>query len=290
LKVSVGKRVGELLLYGVFIFADAETLWPISHLGALLLFLVGTLGLLLYDGEFSEKQIAAIMALCVAGSIVIYWRYPIDTVQNFPMSPPSIVTVPIPTSPISPGVPRTFEGTPGIPFEDTEVRGVLRPANEPTPPNGCDGRQISADSLKILIGDNAVAHEGMGSFTAVGIRDCDALSMERRPDGIFVNASLYDRENGAVVTIRDNKITALNGANYSARQSRDESRLTIRNAQGAELFYVRFLNPTTIQFRGFLGCSGNAVVWVRENQPVPGFFMTNSCMANSEVGIHIGNP
>lgn len=183
---------------------------------------------------------------------------------------------------------RTFQGGAGIPFEDTEVRGVLKPGNEPTPSNGCDGGLIGADALKVLIGDNAITHDGYGAFTAIGIGACDAISMERRNDGIFVNASLFDRERQAVVSIRDNQITALNGENYSARQSRDESRLTVKNARGTELFYVRYLNPTTIQFRGFLGCAGGPVLRVQDGQPIPGFFMTHSCLANAQRGIQIG--
>jgi hypothetical protein len=186
------------------------------------------------------------------------------------------------------GIPRTFEGVTGIPFEDGEVHGVLKSANEQTPANGCDGGPLSADALKILIGDNAIVHEGIGLVVPIGIRDCAPLSMERRPDGVFVNASLYDRENGAVVMIRDNRISALNGTNYTARQSRDESRLTIRNAKGTELFYVRFLNPSTIQFRGLLGCSANETVLVRENQPIPGVIMSGSCFSNARRAIQIG--
>ena len=89
--------------------------------------------------------------------------------------------------------------------------------------------------------------------------------------------------------IRANKISALNGRNYSAGQSRDESRLTIRNTLGTELFYVRFLNPTTIQFRGFLGCSANETILVRERQPIPGFLMNGSCMGNATRAIQIGS-
>jgi hypothetical protein len=184
---------------------------------------------------------------------------------------------------------RIFEGAPGIPFEETEVRGVLKPADVPTPPNGCDRfHPATEDTIMVLIGDNAITYNGLGSFTAVGIGKCDAISMERREDGIFVNASLYDEEGDAVVSIHGNQITALNGERYSARQSRDESRLSVKNARGTELFYVRYLNPRTVQFRGFLGCAGGPVVHIREGQPVPGFFMSGSCLANAKRGIQIG--
>jgi hypothetical protein len=273
----------EIIVLAFYVIVDALDIWPHSHFWGVLS-AVAMVSVLLVPELSLGRWMVSVAALSMVG-VIVYAEAPATTVSPTPQVPTT--TAPIPPLPI-PGAPRTFEGGPGIPFEDTEVRGALKPASEPTPPNGCDGRPISPDALKVLIGDNAITHDGFGTFTAIGIGTCNALSMERRPDGVFVNASLYDRENGAVVTIRDNKITALNGQNYSARQSGDESRVTIRNAKGVELFYVRFLNPTTVQFRGFLGCSGDAVVWVRENQPVPGFFMRNSCLANARTGIQIG--
>lgn len=204
-------------------------------------------------------------------------------VYNNPIAPPPNLGSP---------AQRSFEGGPGIPFENTEVRGVLKPANERTPPNGCDpvSPGPSPDSLKVLIGDNAITHEGFGTFKAIGIGKCNAISIERRLDGIFVSASLYDSEGGAVVLIQDNRIKALNGETYTARQSQDESRLVVKNLRGAELFYVRYLNPTTIQFRGFLGCTGGPIVRVQEGQPVPGMFMSHSCLGGGSGGIQIGAP
>ena len=112
-------------------------------------------------------------------------------------------------------------------------------------------------------------------------------------DGIFVNASLYDQEKQRVVSIENNQITALHGENYTAQQSRDESRLTVKGKSGTELFYIRYLNPMTVQFRGFLGCMGGRIVHVEEGQPVPGYFMSRFCfglLSSQGVGIQIGRP
>jgi hypothetical protein len=76
LKIAIGKRIGELLLYGVFIFVDAEGFWPQSHLLALGIFLIGTLGLLLYDGKFAASQVAAVMMACIIGCGLTYWYMP----------------------------------------------------------------------------------------------------------------------------------------------------------------------------------------------------------------------
>lgn len=137
-------------------------------------------------------------------------------------------------------------------------------------------------ALNVLAGDNAVLHGGVGVFKVLGIGKCDAMSIEQKTDGVFINASLYDAEGSAVVLIRDNKITALNGETYVARQSNDESRLVVRSSRGRELFYLRFLNPTTIQFRGFLGCAGGPVVPIQEGQPIAGVVVSQSCLIASD--------
>ncbi len=232
---------------------------------------------------------AILSLIALAACALIYFIAPKFAEPNAPPAPPVVVQIPTTPPQNSSGTPRPFDSGAGIPFEDDEVRGVLKPANEPTPHNACDnGPPLSADALKVLIGDNVLARDGPGALVPIGIMDCAPLSIERKPDGVVVNASLYDRENGAVVTIRENKITALNGANYTARQSRDDSRLTIRNARGTELFYIRFLNAMTLQFRGFLGCSAFETLLVRENQPIPRFFMHENCFRSGERVIQLG--
>lgn len=205
------------------------------------------------------------------------------TINNGP-----IYNTPTPPSPSGPAVPRAFEGGSGIPFENTDVRGVLKPANEQTPPNACDRVPGNPDALTALVGDNAFSRDGMGVFHVVKIEHCDALSIERKPEGVFINASLFDSESGAVVAIHDNRITAQNGETYIARQSRDESRLVVKNLRGAELFYIRYLNATTIQFHGFLGCAKGQAVEVREGQRINGSIIGHNCGRNAETGIQIG--
>jgi hypothetical protein len=103
---------------------------------------------------------------------------------------------------------------PPIPFSDDEVHGWLKPANYPTPPNGCDG-SIGEDAIKILIGDNGIARTGYGSIIALRIGVCDALSIERSPEGVFVDAELNDGSGSPPVRIKKNEIFAQNGGNCS---------------------------------------------------------------------------
>jgi hypothetical protein len=278
LSADIRKRIGEFGLYGIFILVDAFEVWPQSHFVALLAFVGGLIFLLLIDRGFSRTFIFVVSALACVASFVIYFAAApsSETLSNQAnSSPPSVA----PNSNI-----------PAIPFEDTEVHGWLRPSNDPTPPNGCDNIPptiLTSDFIKVLIGNNALGKTGLGKVTAIEIGTCDVLSMERTSEGIFVNADLFDGTENPT-RIRKNEIFALNGENYSARKTRDFSTLTIKNNRGQELLYVRYINPSTLRARGTFSCTGHRPVVVKDDQPVPGIFMSNNCFMNAgKAAIHV---
>ena len=178
---------------------------------------------------------------------------------------------------------------PPIPFADEEVQGELKPANDPTPPNGCDALPfpIPPDTIKILIGDNASALSGLGKTTALEIGSCEAASIERTPDGVFFNASLVNSDGNRVVRILRNKVDALNGETHTTRQSRDQGSLTVTNKKGDVLFYARYLNKETVRIRGFFGCGGRSPVKVVDDQPIPGLVSFGGCCLNCKAGFHM---
>jgi hypothetical protein len=179
---------------------------------------------------------------------------------------------------INMGTPKD-EQTGSIPFEDAEVHGLLKPAKGPTPPNACDATPLPSGSMKILIGDNAFAWPGFGKFTAIQIGACQTISMERTPLGISVDADVYDELGRLIAQIRNNEIMALKGDNYSPKQFRDGSSLTIKDAHGQEVFNVLYINPSTVRVRGVFGCPGHKTIAVKDDQPVPGLFMHDSCLS-----------
>jgi hypothetical protein len=172
-----------------------------------------------------------------------------------------------------------------IPFSDQEVHGRLQPGNEPTPPNACSGSP-GAEPMKVLIGGNAFVKDGFGKLTALKVGTCEALSMERTPQGISVNADLYHQSGQFAARIRNNEITALNGETFTTRLTRDSNTLTVKDSRGVELLYVRYINPLTLRMRGIFGCPGHQPVPVNDNG-IPGGFMTGNCMANPVVAIKI---
>jgi hypothetical protein len=187
-----------------------------------------------------------------------------------PSAPPNIPTVP-PSS---------------IPLADKELHGWLKPAAEQTPPNGCD-RHARPEALKVIIGDNAIANDRLGKFTALEIGSCEAISMEREKEGVFVYANVYDEKGSQrVVRIVRNEVFTLSGENYSSRMTQDSSSLTVKGSDGDILLFIKYLNTTTILVRGTFGCSAKRTVVIRDDQPIRGMFMHNSCIMG-QVGIHI---
>jgi hypothetical protein len=219
-------------------------------------------------------------SLVAMGALILAW---LGGVIYIFLSP-----APVPTP--GPSIALPASTLPPIPLEDNEVHGWLRPANEPTPPNGCDrmsGAIIDPDTIKILIGDNAIAKKGLGKIIALEVGDCEALSMDRTEGGIFVNADVYGGAENSPVQIRNNEIFALSGENYTPKQSRDLSTITVKDNKGREILYAHYLNPTTLQVRGIFWCLGHKPVIIRDEEPVPGFFMTGGCLMNGRAGIHV---
>jgi hypothetical protein len=208
--------------------------------------------------NWAKKVIVVSLLAAVLGGVGWYWTRPTPR------------TIPKPT-----------------PFADEEVQGELKPANDPTPPNGCDALPMPPHTIKILIGDNAAAMSGLGKTTALEIGSCEAASMERTLDGVFFNANLVDSDDNQVVRILRNKMDALNGERYKTRQSRDQGSLTVTNKKGDVLFYARYLNKETVRIRGFFGCGGRSPVKVVDDQPIPGVVSFGGCCLNCKAMFHM---
>ena len=193
----------------------------------------------------------------------------------------------------------------GVRVPEVEITGLLEPGNDPTPPNGCDPRpnlppemRLPPDALKVLIGDNGIAHSGMGRFTALRIGQCDVLGMERTSAGIGVYADLFDADGRHIAAVTNNALHVLTGETISMSRRGDLSTLVVTKAGwpwwiswllgngDAELLYVHYLNPTTVQARGIFGCSMHKLITVTDGQPVPGIFMHHGCLA-ARIGISV---
>jgi hypothetical protein len=191
-----------------------------------------------------------------------------------------------------------------IPVAGEEVYGELKPADDPTPSNACDqlndrllamGKKFnvpdmpkisSADLFKVIIGDNAIGTSAFGKYPVLTVGTCNAISLERTENGLLFNAILRDDDDNEVIQIENNRIKALKGGNYSARQSIDRATITVSNKSGKVLFYVRFLNPMAVRLRGFFGCGSGNTISVEDDKPFTE--MSWNCLIGGGGGIRIG--
>lgn len=242
------RRLGEALTLILYFILDAYAIWPESHLKALFAAVFGTAVVLLIELPW-RWWAASTTALAIIAMIVYFVIGP--------------VIVP-----------------------DVEVTGLLQAGGEPTPPNGCDRTPygipaLPPDTLKVLFGNNAVAHTGQGKFTALQIAQCPVLAMERTASGIGVFADLYDAKGKLIARVTNNQIHVLTGEHVSLDRRGDLSTLIVTDGAGAELLHVRYLNETAIKVRGVFGCPGHTLV------RTPEMFINNSCLANNMVGISV---
>jgi hypothetical protein len=177
---------------------------------------------------------------------------------------------------------------PPIPKTDSPVQGWLKPANYPTPPNGCTGFVHALGATLVLIGDNSFGFDGNGKTVVLEIHGCPALSIERSTEGVRFSAEVNDGAGTPPVKIENNRIVAENGETYAATQSADESKLTVKNVKsGRLLLEAEFLNRTTVRVRGVFGCLGLAAIPVENDEPIPGVLMHHFCSMNSRTGIAV---
>jgi hypothetical protein len=250
-------------ILSVYLVVDVVDMWPKSHFLCLFLAFCGVLGILLFDGMFENafpiKRIAVIGAITVAACTIIYFIAPL--IADIPVIP-------------KPKVP------------EVEVIGTLQPGTEPIPSNDVCS-MAKPDALRILIGDNTIARDIPGKFIALKIGRCDVVSMKRTSQGVSVDADLYDGDGKLIARIRNKEIKALSGEKSSVERGGDLSTLIIKDETGRETLFMRYLNTTTIRVRGIFGCPGHKTVIVKDDETVPGMFMSKSCLLNNGVAIAI---
>jgi hypothetical protein len=237
---------GITLLTGVVNFVF---LWPVSHLGALLIFALWLSFIAIYElRNFPSALIVTVPVLFLSAFVVNYF-----------VPPPA----------------------------DVEVVGTLEPGAQPTPPNGCDGTPLGLDALKILIGDNVVVLSGLGRVNAIKVGNCPVLSFERTAAGVSPIVDLYDAAGNKIAEVRNGGYHAFSGGAHFVDRRGDLSTLAITDSSGHELLFSRYLNPTALQARGIFGCPGHRPVVVKDSEPVPGISMTGACIVGFRTGFVI---
>jgi hypothetical protein len=282
------KRLGEFLILLIYLLIEAFGIWPVSHFWCLTTTVIGIVALLFLDGAFSEKQIFAAATVVTIICCVIYLRAP----------------------PILP--------------EETVRRGLLVPANDPTPSTGCDpagnpkdtpgdflqpapgfrfGMKavrrptivLPKDAAIVAIGSNGVILSTSDNVPLIRVGQCTLLSMQKTVDGILINSSVFDRSNNVIGNIKDNNFQGFENVHSHIEQGGDLSTLIIRDDLGERL-WVRFLNPRAVRVRGEFICPQKAatifitdkslsIVFSGKPGQAPAMVEENHCSENGTLSI-----
>jgi hypothetical protein len=253
------RQLGEAIVLVLFFAIDAYEVWPDSHLIALAAG-VGGLSAVLY-GELSAKKWFFWTAGFCAASTLFYFAAP-------------------------PPIPR-----------DTDTSGVLVAGDEPMPPNGCDKLRPSDDFFLVLFGDNGIRVRKGPPVSPIIAYGRPLITLQQTSDGMLVSSEIYNAEGEPVAVIKDNSFHALTGGDtYAVREGL--STLAVYQSQWwplfsgrKELLYVRYLNPTTVRFRGVFPTNGRPITLISDKgigtqdgstgKPILETTWINSCMVGS---------
>jgi hypothetical protein len=149
---------------------------------------------------------------------------------------------------------------PVLPTE-SENHGWLLPAQEQTPPNGCDRYPPPAGALLFIAGTNGVWTKSTGKSVVLSVGDNNELSFEKQGNKITFDADIHDKDGNLVARIIHNEFHLISGEYSYRERSDDRSKLTVYDRIGKEILYINYANPTTVLVRGvFFDKNGNTFV------------------------------
>jgi hypothetical protein len=209
---TIRKRIGEALILTVYVVFDFRDEWPKNHIFALTLAVIAFSSILLIEFRCKIWAIATTMLIVIAAVILL-------------AAPPVVP-------------------------EETEYHGWLVPANDPTPPNKCIKQKTNqANTLLMLFGGTGVFMNGDQRFEVLNIGGHDTIDVQKSHFGLLVNVDLLDAYGNLAMRIEDNEFHVIPGQTSFSKRP-DRSTLLVNGKNGDELFWVRYLNPQTVQIRG----------------------------------------
>lgn len=170
-------------------------------------------------------------------------------------------------------------------FAETETSGVLRPANDPTPPNACG--EVPKEALLLVLGTSGAWSKEF-PHTVLRVAGQDLLWIDRKKGGITVSAKIFSSDSKIVAELEDNEFH-LNPGNHFRRKRPDRHTLIVYDQHGRQVLYVRHINPTAIKLLGvFHGPSGVTVKIEEERLLLPrGNVFKGYCFGANKVSIVI---
>ena len=172
--------------------------------------------------------------------------------------------------------------------------GKLFPANDPTPRNACDGRNrsdIPKDAILIVAGTSASFMSLKGKVTALQLGRCPMVQVQKAEGGLLIDADVFDAAGKLAGHVENNAYEAIEGTDSHTDRRGDLSTLFIIGKGDKELFYIRYINQTTIRIRGTFYCqqSQSKKITITDDA-IEGFTRMRLCLFGSGVPVAIKVP
>jgi hypothetical protein len=153
--------------------------------------------------------------------------------------------------------------------QETETHGWLVPANDPMPKNECSRLSpLPAGSLLLAIaGGGAYITTRTTKFLVIKLGDCRLLWMQRGPQGLLIDADIFNPSGDLIARIRDNEFQLAFGQ-YSYVERTDASTLIVYDRGGKELLWLRYSNPNVVQLRGVFSCPNSLPITIENDRIV----------------------
>lgn len=138
------------------------------------------------------------------------------------------------------------------PPQETDAHGVLVPADDPMPQTTCNS--VGKDPhgwLLIMLGNASVFAKDTTHLTILKVGDRDAISMSKSENGININLDILNADGNLATRIENNEYQVIPPPQTSYSRRPDRSTLVVYDKEsGAELFWIRYMNPLAVKIRG----------------------------------------
>lgn len=224
-KHDVGQRIGEALILSLYLVIDAFEVWPHHPLLAAAAVPIGVLALLLLDGGFSKKRVAAVTAVATVLAVIAYFVMP-----------------------------------PELPVE-TDTHGWLESAGESLPAdNACtsggDVQTLRPNGMLFTLGKAGMwfqkRSDGVRPLLTVGA--CTLMTAEFKDDELMFNVDIYDTDRQLAARIERNEFHLVPGK-FAYQERPNRSTLKVFNKEGKLLLSVHRRNKDAIDVGGDFTCS-----------------------------------
>jgi hypothetical protein len=128
---------------------------------------------------------------------------------------------------------------------ETEIHGVLIPANDQSPPQPTNCIPSSSKDIISLYFGDSLAWVTQSALDIIRIKKDSLLSVNKEGHGIQISAKIFSEDRRIIAKIVNNEFY-INPNNYFRRERPDKYTLIVYDQQDRMILYIRYLNSSAI--------------------------------------------